>query len=108
LSGAGPRLSLTTRLSGGSFDGIDEVHAIDAARIEAALKSAAVTQGVENPVADENERQHCEKRGDVDESAVLEILLRLPARRRVEAIKSVFLRSIARQLSGPQVGLGRR
>jgi hypothetical protein len=91
-----------------SFDGIDEVDAVDAARIEAALKSAAVSQGVENPVADDNERQHREKRDDIDESPALEIVLHLSARWRVEVIKFKFLRSIERQLSGPQVGLGRR
>jgi hypothetical protein len=36
----------------GSLRGIDEVDAIGAARIEAVLKSEAVIQGVEQPVAD--------------------------------------------------------
>lgn len=87
---------------------IDEVHAIAAARIEAALKSAAVAQSVKHPVADEDQRHHREKRYDIDESAVLEIVLCLPADRRAQAMKLEFLRSKLRQLRMPSFLLGRR
>ena len=77
--------------------GIDEAHAIVAARIEAALSSAAVIERVEDPVADEDERRDREKRDDIGECPALEItLLRLPAPRQVQAIEFVFLRSSLR------------
>lgn len=92
----------------GSLGRIDEVHAVATARIKTTLRSAAVIQSVEDPVADEGKRQHREKRGDIDESPALEIVLPLPVRQRVQAIKLEFLRSILRQLLSPAVGLGRR
>ena len=56
-----------------SLGWIDEVHAIAAARVNAALQSAAVTQSVEDPVANEDKRYHREKRDDINESSALEI-----------------------------------
>jgi hypothetical protein len=85
---------------GASLARVEEVNAIAAARIKALLKSAAVIQGVEQPVADDHERQHREKRDDIDEFSALEIV-RLRVRWRVQAIKLEFLRSILRQLCRP-------
>jgi hypothetical protein len=90
----------------GSLGGIDKVHAVDSARIEAALKSAAVIQSVEEPVADEDERQHRKEHDDIDESPAFEIVFPLPSRRRVQAMKLEFARSIFRQLSSPLSGIG--
>jgi hypothetical protein len=67
-----------------------------------------MTQSVEDPVAYENERQHRQKRDDIDESPALKVVPGLSARRRVKAMKLEFLRSILRQLRSPRVGLGRR
>ena len=67
-----------------------------------------MTQGVEDPVAHEDERQHREKRDDIAESPALEVAPRLSARRRVKAMKLEFLRSILRQLRSRRIGVERR
>jgi hypothetical protein len=89
-----------------SLGWIDEVHAVDAAGVEAALKSAAVTQSVEDPVADENERRHRKERDDIGELLPLVTVVQLDAFRRIEPIKLEFLRSILRQLPTPSFALG--
>jgi hypothetical protein len=61
---------------------------------------------MEDPVADDDERQHGEKHNHIDESSALEIVLRLPSRRRVQAMKLEFSRSILRQLTSPQSRIG--
>jgi hypothetical protein len=64
-------------------------------RPESALQSAAVTQSVEDPVANEDKRYHREKRDDINESSALEIFS-VAAHRRVQPMRLDFLRSISR------------
>ena len=84
---------------------LDKVHAIASAGIKALLKSPAVIQRVEHPVAEDNERNHRDKRRDIAESAALEIV-RPRVHWRVQAIKLEFLRLILAQVRRPPVGKG--
>jgi hypothetical protein len=84
---------------------VDEVDAIAAAGIEAALKPSAVIQRLENPIAEEHKRQNRDQSGHIRETRTPRLFIRFPAREPAHETKLNFVWSIARHRSSARNGI---